>query len=238
MEKQILIQKYINLVQLTEEYISTGFRTGHMELGEIPGKQMKAEKTDIPRDKQLELLKQKILICKNCSLHYNRVNAIPGEGSLDADLFIVGKSPDEEEDAAGRPFTGSAGEYFQKWLAAIQLTIADHCFTCNIVRCRPPQNRDPGVEETRTCFSYINDQITIVNPKVILCLGRIPGQMLTGKLITSVARLRGQPFSFNGIPLVVTYHPAFVLQDQSYRKPVWEDLKRVKRIIEKRAAEG
>jgi uracil-DNA glycosylase family 4 len=241
MEKKILIQKFWNLVNLAEDYFSTGFRTGRQEdnvrfpeLQVTPGNQAKTGEKDISRDKQLELLKQEILTCKKCYLHYNRVNAVPGEGVLDADLLIVGNGPDEEEDTSGRPFAGKTGDYLKKWLSAIQLDRLKNCFTCNIVRCRPPQDRDPGIEESRTCFPYIEKQISIVKPKMILCLGRIAGQVLTGKLTTSAAKLRGQPFSYKGIPLIITYHPAFVLQDQSLRKPVWEDLKRLKKILEKR----
>lgn len=234
MEKKILIQKFWNLVNVAEDYVSTGFKAVHPELRETPGEQIKAGEKDIPRDKQLELLEQKIINCKKCYLHYNRAKAVPGEGILDADVFIAGTGPDEEEDAAGRPFAGKAGNYLHKWLAAIQLSREKNCYTCNIVRCRPPQNRDPRIEESRACFSYIDEQIAIVKPKVILCLGRIPGQILTGKLTTSAAKLRCQPFSYKGIPLIVTYHPAFVLQDQTLRKPVWDDLKRLKTILEKR----
>jgi DNA polymerase len=234
MEKKILIQRFWNLVNLAEDYCSTGFRSVHTGLQEIPGESTGAGEKDIPRDRKLELVKQEITGCKKCSLHYNRVHAVPGEGICDADVFIVGNGPDEAEDAAGRPFAGEAGDYLSKWLSAIQLKITGNCFTCNVVRCRTPQNRDPGIEESRTCFPYLDEQITIVQPKTILCLGRIPGQMLTGKLTTSVTKFRGQPFSYKGIPLIVTYHPAVVLKDQSLRKPVWEDLQRLKTIIQRR----
>jgi DNA polymerase len=231
MENKTNIQKFWDLINLTEDYVSTGFRSGHPEL---QVKQKESAEDHIPRDKRLEALRNTILTCKKCHLHYNRANAIPGEGKLDADLFIVGRGPDEEEDSSGKPFVGKTGNYLDKWLDAIQLRLSDHCFTCTIVRCRPPQNREPRMEEARSCFSYVDEQIAIVNPGVILCLGRIPGQMLTQKLTTSVAKLRGQPFTYKGIPLIVTYHPAMVLQNKDLRKPVWEDLKRLKTLIEKR----
>ncbi|MBN2532365.1 MAG: uracil-DNA glycosylase [Spirochaetales bacterium] len=233
MEKKILIQKLWNLVNLAEDYYSTGFKSRHPEIKEAPVKQVEnGEKGQSP-GKRLESIKQEILTCKKCSLHYGRTNAVPGEGNLHADIFIVGNGPDEEEDATGRPFAGNAGNYLDKWLTAIQLDKGRHCFVSNIVRCRPPQNRDPGLEESRACFVYIDEQLAIIKPKVILCLGRIPGQILTGKLTTSVAKLRDQLFSCKGIPVIVTYHPVSVLQDQSLRKPVWEDLKRLKMILDK-----
>jgi len=229
------IQDFWNLVNDVEDFFSTGYRTSHPAFQIVPEKECIKGKEDFPEDKQLEFIKQKILNCKKCYLHYNRINAVPGEGVLFPDVFIVSEGPRDAEDKAGRPFVGEVEDYLAKWIDAIQLKLGENCFVCNIIRCRAPQNRDPRIEESRACLPYLDKQLIITHPKAILCLGRIPAQILTGKPTTSVMKVREQAFFYKGIPLVITYHPAYVLQDKKLRKPVWDDLKRLKRILNNRS---
>ena len=234
MEKEKLIKKLMWVVHSFEDYLNTGYRSILPDLHITTSDHQKNRKDDLPRDKQLELIKEKILHCTSCYLHYNRNHALPGVGTLDPEVFIVGNGPGEEEDTLGKPFAGKAGDYLDRWLEAIGLNMSKSCFACNIVRCKPPQNREPRKEETGACLPFLEKQIQLVKPKAILCLGRIPGQVLTGKSVNSVAKLRDQPYSYKDIPLIVTYHPSSVLQDKELRKPVWEDLQSLKEIIKKR----
>jgi uracil-DNA glycosylase family 4 len=144
-------------------------------------------------------------------------------------VLFVGEGPGEEEDRTGRPFVGAAGQYLDKWIPAIGLQRAQ-CFIANVVKCRPPRNREPHPEEIAACLPFLRRQIHIIQPKAICCLGRIAAQTLL-ETTGSLGSLRGKVRSWEGIPLVVTYHPSAVLRDSSLRKPVWDDLKLLKTLL-------
>jgi uracil-DNA glycosylase len=161
----------------------------------------------------------------------NRTVTVPGEGTLDAAVMFVGEGPGAEEDRTGRPFVGAAGQYLDTWLPPIGLDRA-RVFIANCVKCRPPQNREPHPEETGACLPFLERQIALVRPRVICCLGRIAAQTLLGTT-DSLGKLRGRVHDRGGIPVVVTYHPSAVLRDKAQlRKPVWEDLKLLKSLLE------
>jgi DNA polymerase len=144
--------------------------------------------------------------------------------------MFVGEGPGEEEDRTGRPFVGAAGQYLDKWIPSIGLKRAE-CFIANTVKCRPPRNREPRLEEIAACLPYLMKQIRIVQPRTICCLGRIAAQTLL-QTTSSLGALRGKVHSWQGIPLVVTYHPSAVLRDTDLRKPAWDDLKLLKALLE------
>ncbi len=163
----------------------------------------------------------------------NRTTAVPGEGALDPPVLFVGEGPGADEDRTGRPFVGAAGQYLDSWLKAIELP-RQQCFIANCVKCRPPQNREPHPDEIGACLPYLERQIALLRPRLICCLGRIAAQTLLGTT-ASLGQLRGRVHQRGGIPVVVTYHPSAVLRDKAtLRKPVWEDLKLLKGLLDHR----
>ncbi|MFP4567147.1 MAG: uracil-DNA glycosylase, partial [Spirochaetaceae bacterium] len=155
--------------------------------------------------------------------------AVPGMGVLDPLVMIIGEGPGGEEDRKGLPFVGRAGQYLDKWLHAIGLSRERDVYITNIVKCRPPGNRDPQTAEIDACTPYLGRQIDIVRPRSILALGRFAGSRLSGRM-DSLGKMRGRTFDFKGVPVVVTYHPSGVLRNPEYRRPVWDDLRRLREI--------
>lgn len=176
------------------------------------------------RTRRLQELAEEIATCQRCPLAYGRKNAVPGEGVLDPLVLVVGEGPGREEDLQGRPFVGPAGKYLDKWLAAIGLFRESNVFIGNIVKCRPPNNRDPKPEESSACAGYLYEQIALIRPKLILTTGRISTRLLTGST-TGITRIHGTFYDFHGIPILPTFHPSAVLRNPEWRRPVWEDLK-------------
>jgi uracil-DNA glycosylase family 4 len=168
--------------------------------------------------------------CRRCPLHRGRKRTVPGEGVINPQVLVVGEGPGAEENATGRPFVGKAGQYLDKWLKAIDLDRTSNCYIANIVKCRPPGNRDPLPEESEACLPYLQEQIAALRPRAILAVGRIAAQVLTGRAV-GIGELRSLEHDFGGIPLVATYHPSAVLRDPSLRAPVWEDLKRLNALL-------
>ncbi|MFP4644278.1 MAG: uracil-DNA glycosylase family protein [Spirochaetales bacterium] len=185
---------------------------------------------DEERTRELAQLAEKIRGCTACPLSAVRTNAVPGYGVIDADVMVIGEGPGAEEDRRGEPFVGRSGNYLDKWLAAIEIYRDRNAFIANIVKCRPPQNRDPLPDERKTCFPYLERQIELVRPKTILTVGRISSRVMTG-VDASMGELRKGEYDFRGIPVVATYHPSAVLRNENLRRPVWEDLKRLRSII-------
>ena len=172
-------------------------------------------------------LYSKITRCTKCQLARTRNNVVPGEGVENPDVLVIGEGPGYDEDMSGRPFVGKAGVLLDKMLAAIGLDRTKNCYIANIVKCRPPNNRDPQPEEQSTCFAFLQAQIHILKPKMILCMGRIAGHKML-ETQEALNKLRGQIFDYNGIPLMITYHPSALLRDQSLKAPAWQDLKQFK----------
>lgn len=179
----------------------------------------------------LSELNEKIRRCTRCQLARTRNNVVPGEGVEKPDVLVIGEGPGYDEDVSGRPFVGKAGVLLDKMLNAIGLDRNKNCYIANVVKCRPPNNRDPEPAEQSSCEGFLQAQIHILKPKMILCMGRIAGH----KMLDSQAplnQLRGQFFDYNGIPLMITYHPSALLRDENLKKPAWEDLKMFKRKLD------
>ena len=187
------------------------------------------ELVEVPQKEGLTLteLYSKITRCTKCQLARTRNNVVPGEGVENPDVLVIGEGPGYDEDMSGRPFVGKAGVLLDKMLAAIGLDRTKNCYIANIVKCRPPNNRDPQPEEQSTCFAFLQAQIHILKPKMILCMGRIAGHKML-ETQEALNKLRGQIFDYNGIPLMITYHPSALLRDQSLKAPAWQDLKQFK----------
>ena len=163
--------------------------------------------------------------CTRCGLSERRSRVVFGAGSTRARLMVVGEGPGAEEDRQGLPFVGRAGELLTRILRAIELE-RDQVYITNIVKCRPPGNRDPLPDEVASCIGYLDAQIDAIRPAVLLCLGRVAAQTLLGN-DAPVGRLRGQWFEVRGCPTRVTYHPAALLRNAALKRPVWEDMQEV-----------
>ncbi|MBQ9539540.1 MAG: uracil-DNA glycosylase [Treponema sp.] len=174
---------------------------------------------------------EKISSCQNCRLCSSRTNSVPGEGVAHPVVLVVGEGPGEMEDKSGRPFVGPAGQLLDKMLAAINLSRTSNCYIANIVKCRPPKNRDPLPDESASCISYLEAQIHLLKPKIILAMGNIAAKKL---LDTSngISHLRGNFYDYKGIPLTATYHPSALLHNVDLKRPAWDDLKALRSWLE------
>lgn len=168
-------------------------------------------------------LKQAVSGCTACRLHENRTQAVFGVGDERADWLFVGEGPGAEEDKQGEPFVGQAGKLLDNMLAAINLKRGNNVYIANAVKCRPPGNRNPEPDEVAACEPYLTRQIELIQPKLVIALGKVAVQRLLGA-DHSIASLRGKLHHVHGIPLIVTYHPAFLLRNLPDKAKAWEDL--------------
>ena len=169
--------------------------------------------------------------CKKCNLHKTRKNTVFGEGDPGSNIMIIGEAPGREEDEIGRPFIGRAGKLLNEFLKSIGLN-RDLVFIVNTIKCRPPENRDPEIVEINACSDYLDQQINIIKPKVLVLLGKIAANRLLGEDIP-MSELRLKKFFIDkyDIPIIVFYHPAYILRSPSQKKKVWDDLQYLKGII-------
>lgn len=182
-----------------------------------------------------ETLEQSIRACTACGLHGTRTQAVPGVGDRQADWMLVGEAPGADEDRLGEPFVGQAGKLLDAMLAALELQRGEKVYIANVLKCRPPGNRNPEPGEVACCAPYLARQIALVRPKLIVALGRFAAQSLLAT-DASVASLRGKVHRHAGVPLVVTYHPAYLLRNLPDKAKAWEDLLFARRTL--RAADG
>jgi len=183
-----------------------------------------------------DLLSLRALIgdCKRCKLSEGRTKLVFGEGAPGARLVFVGEGPGAEEDAAGRPFVGEAGKLLTKIIESGMGLQREDVYICNVVKCRPPKNRDPEGEEIQTCLPFLRQQLGIIKPDVICTLGRIAAQSLLGREF-KITQERGNWFSYLGTPLMATFHPAYILRNPSeerqLKRAVWEDVQKIMRKL-------
>ncbi|MEO8946680.1 MAG: uracil-DNA glycosylase [Gemmatimonadaceae bacterium] len=178
----------------------------------------------------LDALGEIIQGCTRCDLYKTAKNSVPGSGDPEADFMIVGEAPGANEDETGQPFVGQAGALLTKILAAIDLT-REQVFITNVLKHRPPGNRDPAPDEVAACGPYLVRQIQMVKPKVILALGTFAAQTLLNTT-TPIGKLRGAVHRYYGIPLVVTYHPAALLRNPAWKRSTWEDVKLARHVLD------
>ena len=164
--------------------------------------------------------------CTTCPLHKSRNKFVYGVGNPKAKLLFIGEAPGAQEDLQGEPFVGAAGKLLDKILAAIQLS-RQEVYIANILKCRPPNNRDPLPAEVAECLPHLHEQIRIIQPKLMMCLGRIASQSLL-QTTTPLGKLRKVWHNYHGVPMLVTFHPAALLRFPEYKKDTWEDMKLLK----------
>ncbi|MDD5241581.1 MAG: uracil-DNA glycosylase [Sulfuricella sp.] len=162
--------------------------------------------------------------CTACGLHKTRTQTVFGVGDTQADWLFVGEAPGAEEDAQGEPFVGQAGKLLDNMLKSIGLKRGDNVYIANVLKCRPPDNRSPLPEEVTKCMPYLKRQIELIQPKLIVGLGKFAVQTLLGQGDVTIASLRGKVHAYQGIPLIVTYHPAYLLRTLQDKAKAWEDL--------------
>lgn len=181
------------------------------------------------REAQLAKLAEDIQRCRRCPLYRTRTKAVVSDGSPEARLVFVGEAPGRDEDLQGVPFVGAAGQLLTKMIIAMGLRRED-VYICNVLKDRPPGNRVPLPEEVDACMPFLVQQLAIIQPKVICVLGAVAAKALLGPHV-AITKIRGQVWDYQGIPLVPTFHPAYLLRNPPAKKFAWEDLKKVKRLL-------
>ena len=205
---------------------AAGLIVGSAERESFPGEI--GDATDLAQ--LAELIKR----CTRCDLYKTATNAVPGEGNPHAGFMCIGEAPGAQEDATGRPFFGQAGQLLTKILQAVNLSRED-VFILNVLKHRPPGNRNPLPEEVSACRPYLVRQVELVAPKVILALGTFAAQTLLETKL-SIGKLRGSVHRYHGIPVIVTYHPAALLRNPAWKRPTWEDVQLARRILDDASA--
>ena len=176
-----------------------------------------------------DLLRTAVSACTRCSLHETRTQTVFGVGDPDAEWLFIGEAPGEQEDLRGEPFVGRAGQLLDEMIRALGLE-REKVFIANVLKCRPPKNRDPSPEEASSCEPFLVRQVELLGPKIIVAVGRIAAQNLL-KTQIPIGKLRGRVHHYAGIPVVVTYHPAYLLRSQTEKRRAWEDLKLARKTL-------
>ena len=175
-------------------------------------------------------LEQQCLACQKCALSDTRTNVVFGVGSPTAEVMFIGEGPGENEDLQGEPFVGRAGQLLDDMLEIIDLNRKSNVYIANIVKCRPPQNRDPLNTEQEACIGYLRNQVALIRPKIIVCLGRIAAMKVI-KEDFKITKEHGQWFERNGVHMMAMFHPAAILRDPRRRPEAFEDLKKLEKKI-------
>ncbi len=189
---------------------------------------------EFQKAESLSELNSKICECQNCVLGKTRTKFVFGVGNPDADAMLIGEAPGRDEDLQGEPFVGRAGKLLNDILKAVKFERED-VYIANILKCRPPNNRDPLPGEMETCIPYLHKQIDLVKPKIILCLGRVAANGLLDKKL-SLGQLRESTYDFNGIKVMATYHPAALLRNPNWKRGCWEDVQKFRKFYDELTA--
>jgi len=192
----------------------------------------RAAASDADRATELARVQRELGECTRCALHEGRGSIVFGEGSAEAEVVFIGEGPGAEEDRTGRPFVGRAGELLNRMIEAVGWR-REEVYICNIVKCRPPQNRDPKLDEVAACAPFLAGQIRAIRPKAIVTLGKPAISTLLGRQV-AITRERGHWQEWNGIPVMPTFHPAFLLRSytRDNRQAVWDDLRAVRARVD------
>jgi len=216
----------------SQDFLSRGFRfetpVNTAESQDFPRKDVTSETNKLKKQTDFKSLKELELFignCNRCKLSKGRKNIVFGEGPVDARLVFVGEAPGADEDLSGKPFVGRAGKLLTGIINAMGLT-RDDVYICNIAKCHPPDNRDPEIDEIKTCIPFLRSQISLIKPEVICSLGRVSAQNLIKKDF-KITRERGHWYKFLDIPLMPTFHPAYLLRSPEHKREVWEDIKKI-----------
>ncbi|MCF8240843.1 MAG: uracil-DNA glycosylase [Melioribacteraceae bacterium] len=185
---------------------------------------------DWQKSENLDELYELTHTCQKCPLGKTRNKFVFGVGNPQADAMLIGEAPGADEDAQGIPFVGRAGKLLTDILKAINFS-RDEIYIANILKCRPPNNRDPLPEERETCIPYLEKQVELIKPKIILCLGKVAANTLLNNNL-SLTKLRENLYEYNGIKMMATYHPAALLRNPNWKRPVWEDVQKFRKIYD------
>ena len=197
----------------------------------IIGDNSQKKKKRINNSYDLISFNDEIKNCLKCDLGKTRKKFVFGVGDFNASLLLVGEAPGEQEDLSGEPFVGRAGKLLDKMLSAINRSRENDVFICNVLKCRPPDNRDPSKEEISKCEPYLVNQIDLIQPKLIVALGRVAGKTLLG-VDKSLKDMRNTIHSYHGTNLIVTYHPAALLRNSNWKPDAWNDFKWIRTLID------
>jgi len=222
--------KISSFLDIADDYFSCGYRTAQRDYQFEDDETARQTPKIAASDGQdsLEKIALEIRDCRNCYLAENRNNTVPGEGAAQPLVMVIGEGPGADEDAQGRPFVGKAGQLLDKMLGSIGLSRESNCFIANVVKCRPPGNRNPYPEEMAACAVFLKRQIALLKPKYILCAGNVSAQAMlntaerVGKLHGTFTDVKIENLA---IPHFVIYHPSALLRSEEYKRPTWEDLK-------------
>ena len=179
-----------------------------------------------------EELRQLALGCTRCRLAEGRTQVVFSDGQVDARLMVVGEAPGADEDRTGIPFVGAAGKYLDLLLGMVDLSREESVYICNVLKCRPPGNRNPMSDEIEACSPFLKKQIDLIQPEALLAVGSFAAQLLTGRDKTSLGKLRGEVHAYHGVPLVVTYHPAALLRNPKWTRAFWDDLQLLRGVMD------
>jgi len=214
----------------TEELVQRYFSQTREMFGDDLFITMPEKSSDDNTGSTLAEFEKSISDCRECNLWKGRTNFVFGVGNPHADLVLVGEAPGREEDLQGEPFVGRAGRLLDKILAAINLK-REEVYICNILKSRPPENRTPHQDEIDACLPYLETQLEIINPKLIVALGATAAQTLL-KVKTPLGKLRSQLWKWKSFNLVTTYHPAALLRNAGWKRPTWEDFQWIQKLLE------
>ena len=180
-------------------------------------------------EKNWDTLESACYNCRKCKLWETRKNVVIGSGNKNAEIIFIGEGPGQQEDLTGIPFVGAAGQLLDKILNAVNIK-RDDVYIANIVKCRPPNNRDPHLDEQEACINYLRYQLMLVKPKIIVCLGRIAAQVIISPNF-KITKERGIWYDRKGYKIIATYHPSALLRDESKKRPTWDDFKSIKEML-------
>jgi len=238
-------QKLAFFIGLAGDYLTSGYNSGEKEYHFNTSSESDDTSFNVSHNNAsqntdtLDKIAEEISTCQNCVLAKTRKNTVPGEGVTDPLVMVIGEGPGADEDKQGRPFVGNAGQLLDKMLASINLSRTTNCFIANVVKCRPPNNRDPHPDERSACAHFLRRQIAFLKPKYILLVGRVASQSVLN-VKESIEKLHGKFLDYNSgdmtIPLMITYHPSALLHNEDYKRPAWEDLKLFKSRIDSEQA--
>ena len=179
-----------------------------------------------------DALREVALSCTRCRLSETRTQVVFSDGVVDARLVVVGEAPGANEDATGLPFVGAAGRYLDLLLRTVGLAREESVYICNVIKCRPPGNRNPLPDEIEACAPYLQKQLELIRPEALLAVGSFAAQSLTGREGVALGKLRGEVRAYGGIPLVCTYHPAALLRNPKWTRAFWDDLQLLRNVMD------
>jgi len=219
-------QKFIEVINDLKSYLE--YLQG-MGIQSLPASGMETNNPSPSQMTTLDEVRKELGDCKRCKLHRTRKTIVFGEGNEKTKLMFIGEGPGYDEDVQGRPFVGKAGQLLTKILQSINLP-REEVYITNIIKCRPPQNRNPEPDEIQSCNPFLMKQIDVIQPKIICALGAFASQTLL-KTDAKITALRGKFYDFEGIQVIPTYHPAFLLRNPERKREVWEDMKKIVELL-------